>query len=125
MVPRSGPQNEDGATVDLQVGTVTHALSVPTSAIQQGTSSTTVSLYSGGSVTTQTVTTGIAGLDRTQITSGLTAGQQVVLANVSEPVPSSTLNTRLGRFIGGAGLGGLGGGGLGGGAGLTRRSVGG
>ena len=50
----------------------------------------------------------------TQVTRGLSSGQQVVLANIDEPIPTSTLNGRFGRLAGagGGGLGGLGGAGF-------------
>ena len=63
----------------------------------------------------QLVSVGAVGPDFTEVTQGLTAGQQVVLANVDEPIPTSTLTGRFGRFAGAGGLGGLGGGGFTGG----------
>lgn len=103
-----------GASVALHVGAADGVLTVPTSAIHRLGSRTTVSVYSGGQVTTTPVTIGVQGSDRTQVVSGLTAGQQVVLAEVSAPVPSNSIQT--GRFGGAGGLGRLGGGG----AALTR-----
>jgi hypothetical protein len=51
--------------------------------------------------------------DLTQIKSGLKAGQQVVLADLGQPLPSSTTSNtgtfRPGQFGGGGGFGGAGG----------------
>lgn len=109
-----------GASVALHVGSATNALTVPTSAVHLLGTRATVSVYSGGKVTTTLVTLGVRGSDRTQVLSGLKVGQQVVLADISSPVPSSSTTT-TGRFGGTGGLGGLTrlGGGGGGGA-LTR-----
>jgi uncharacterized membrane protein len=52
----------------------------------------------------------------TQVLSGLTPGQSVVLADYAEPVPSSNTST-----LGGFGGGGFGGGGFGGGGGGAFR----
>jgi multidrug efflux pump subunit AcrA (membrane-fusion protein) len=106
-----------GASVALHVGAVTQALTVPTSAIRHTGQLTTVSVDNGGKITTTQVRVGVEGTDRTQIVSGLRAGQRVVLATVSAPVPTGS--TQTGRFGARTGLGGgLTGGGLTGG-GLT------
>jgi hypothetical protein len=60
------------------------------------------------------VTTGVVGRSRTEIASGLKAGQQVVLADLDEALPSGGSSTGQRRF-GTGGVGGLGGGGLPGG----------
>jgi trimeric autotransporter adhesin len=71
------------------------------------------------------VKTGYAGTLTTQVASGLTAGQQVVLADLSTALPTNTTNAR--RFGVGGAAGGLGGagfsgatGGFGGGTGGGR-----
>ena len=46
-----------------------------------------------GQETDTNVTVGVVGDTYTQITSGLSAGTQVVLANTSQPVPSSSSNS--------------------------------
>lgn len=60
------------------------------------------------------VKTGYAGTLATQVTSGLTAGQQVVLADLSTALPTNTTNARRFGVGGGGAAGGLGGSGLGG-----------
>jgi hypothetical protein len=67
-----------------------------------------------GVATRALVKTGYAGTLTTQITSGLSAGQQVVLADLSTALPTNTTSSR--RFgVGGGSTGGLGGAGFGGG----------
>ncbi|HLY35036.1 MAG TPA: hypothetical protein VKQ07_10930, partial [Jatrophihabitantaceae bacterium] len=62
-------------------------------------------------VVLQRVTVGARGVDTVAITSGLAAGDRVVLAEVSAPIPTSTAQNRFGRNgVGGSGgLGNLGG----------------
>jgi len=58
------------------------------------------------------VTLGVAGSDRSEIKSGVKLGQQVVLAQLSAPIPSSTSSVTgriAARFAGGGvGVGSLG-----------------
>jgi HlyD family secretion protein len=92
------------AAVDVVLGTAKHVLTVPTSAVSDGS----VEVYDDGSVSRTRVTTGLVGRSRTVITGGLKLGQQVVLADASTALPttSSTMtNTRGGSFGGGT-LGG-------------------
>ena len=103
------------AAVSLVTKTVHGAVTVPTSAVLGSGASATVRVLSGGTVTTSRVAVGAVGAERVQITSGLTPGQRVVLADLSEPLPTS--DTGTGRF-GGGGFGGSGFGG-GGPPGLT------
>jgi hypothetical protein len=110
-----------GSTVSIDVGTAANVLSVPTSAVHSIGALATVEVYHGGKITLTRVTLGVEGVDRTEIKSGLTAGQQVVLADVSAAIPTATTN---GRGFGGAGLGGAGLGGSGLGAGLAGAGAG-
>ncbi|HVX53276.1 efflux RND transporter periplasmic adaptor subunit [Nocardioides sp.] len=103
------------AAVDVVLGTAKHVLTVPTSAVSDGS----VEVYDDGSVSRTRVTTGLVGRSRTVITGGLKLGQQVVLADASSPLPSSaSSNTRGGlgtvRFAGGGAVSFGGGGGFGG-----------
>ena len=106
IVLDSTPQLYDGAgaSVSIDVGSATGALTVPTSALHGVGTATSVDVYRDGKVQTQRVTVGARGIDTVQITSGLNAGDQVVLAEVSAPVPSSDNQTnRFGRLGGGGG----------------------
>ena len=97
----------DGAGVStaITLGSVNGVLTVPISAVHHIGTLQTVSVYAKGKVTVERVTVGVSGVDRVQVLTGLSAGQRVVLADISAPVPSnSTLTGR--RFGGAGGLGG-------------------
>jgi multidrug efflux pump subunit AcrA (membrane-fusion protein) len=83
---------------------------VPTSAVHSSAAGDAyvITLRSGREMNTN-VKVGVVGDIYTQITSGLSAGTQVVLANRSEPVPSSSSNS-AGTLPGLGGSGGVPGG---------------
>ena len=126
LVPDAIPALASGsrADVSLLIGTAAMVLTVPNSALTPlGNGQAMAMTFKKGVVTRAMVKTGYAGTLITQVTSGLTAGQQVVLADLSTALPTNTINTRrLG--VGGAATGGLGGAGLGG-AGLGGAGLGG
>jgi len=94
-----------GAGVVIDVGTARNVLTVPVSALHGTGRTTTVSMLSNGKVVSRAVTVGATGTDRVEIKSGLSAGEQVVLAEISAPVPSSNDTNRFrGGFDGGGGL---------------------
>jgi multidrug efflux pump subunit AcrA (membrane-fusion protein) len=133
LVPDALPALASGAraNVSLLIGTVGHVITVPNSALTPlGNGQALTLTFKDGVATRALVKTGYTGTLATQVTSGLTVGQQVVLADLSTALPTNTTNAR--RFgvgggaaggLGGAGLGGagLGGAGLGGGGGFTPR----
>ncbi len=86
-------------------------VTVPNSALIGGT----VRVMQGSSVVPSRVQTGAVGALTTEVTSGVSPGQQVVLADLSQPLPASS--TTITRRLTGGGGGGRGGGvgGLGGG----------
>ncbi len=91
------------AAVDIVVGTADGVLTVPSSAVSNGA----VEVLDGTTVTRTRVTTGVEGTTRTEITAGLKAGQQVVLADLNQAVPTSGQQNGLnGRGFAGGGLGG-------------------
>jgi HlyD family secretion protein len=126
LVPEALPALATGsrADVSLLIGTAANVLIVPNSALTPlGNGQAMALTFKNGVTTRALVKTGYAGTLSTQITSGLTAGQQVVLADLSTALPTNTTNSR--RFGVGTGSGGgLGGGGLGG-AGLGGAGTGG
>ncbi len=71
---------------------------VPTSAVHTTGTGSYVYVDKAGQEVRQTVKTGLVGDVYTQITSGLTQGQVVVLADPSESVPSSSTNSTSNRF---------------------------
>ena len=78
-------------------------LSVPSSAISAGS----VTVERGGKQVRQAVATGLAGDASTIVSSGLKAGETVVLPSVSSTSSvTSGLTSKLGSRLGGAGLGG-------------------
>ena len=72
---------------------------------------------SKGELTRKFVKIGMVGDEYTQVLSGLSPGQSVVLADYAEAVPSTSENTNT--FGGLGGLGGGGGGFFGGGGGFS------
>jgi HlyD family secretion protein len=111
------------ATVDIDTGSVSHVLAVPTSAVETTGSRTSVLESDKGELTRKVIKVGMVGDTYTQVLSGLGDGQSVVLADYSQAVPSS--NTDLTNALGGGG--GFGGGGFGGagpgGAGSFRQRI--
>jgi multidrug efflux pump subunit AcrA (membrane-fusion protein) len=101
------------ANVAITLKTAKAAVTVPTSAVHSVGAFYFVSTLTSGTPKLTRVSIGVQGADLTQITGGLRAGDQVVLADLNTPLPTSgTTNTR--GFGGGAvrvGGGGLGGGG--------------
>ena len=100
--------NGAGASVSITVGKVDSVLTVPSSAIKTLGSQSTVQVLTNGVPTTSVVTVGAIGNDLTQILSGVTAGQQVVIADLSAALPTATTTASVGVV---GGLGGAGGGG--------------
>ena len=116
------------ASASILLGTADGVVTVPNSAITTTSATTGVVTLVSGSTTTRTpVTLGIIGATRTQIVKGVKVGQQVLLADPTQPLPTSSSTTT--RFGGGGfgGTGGFGGGGFGGaggfGGGSGRRAV--
>jgi membrane fusion protein, macrolide-specific efflux system len=99
-------------SVVVTIGSVENVLRVPLAAVRTSGSRHTVQVKANGQTQTVPVEVGLEGDSFYQITSGLTAGQQVVLTQTS----TTTSSTGTNGFPGGGG-GGLGGGGLGRGGG--------
>jgi multidrug efflux pump subunit AcrA (membrane-fusion protein) len=115
--PPASMASGSSATASIVVATAKKVLTVPTSAVNRNT----VTVLNGDLTTVTRVTVGAVGPTRTEIKDGLSAGQQVVLANLDSPLPTSD-TTNQGGFtnrerFGGAGGGPGGGGGAGGGPG--------
>jgi hypothetical protein len=117
LVPDALPALATGsrADVSLLIGTVSKVLTVPNSALTPLAKGQALAVTLKNSVSTRAlVKTGYAGTLTTQITSGLSAGQRVVLADLNTALPTNTTSSR--RFGVAGGSGGLGGSGLGGGS---------
>ena len=102
-----------GASAAITLSDVSNVLTVPTSAVKTTGSQHTVSVLDNGELKSMIVQIGAVGTDLTQITAGITAGQQVVIADLNQSIATTT------SAAAGAGLGGLGG------SGATIRGAGG
>jgi len=115
---RSGMSATATVIVDQAQG-----VTVPNQAISGGAATGTVTVLKNGRDTTQPVVVGLRGASRTQIISGVTAGEQLVVTitlpslgtSTSTSTGSGTLGGGTGLFGGGGGFFGRGGGGGGGG----------
>ncbi len=102
--PPPALRNGASASVQVQVAkSKRSALAVPTSAVRTTAGLHFVTVLAAGKTSQVRVTIGAVGPDRTEVTSGLQAGQVVVLADLHAALPAS--NTNTGRF-GATGLGG-------------------
>ena len=120
------PSLKPGMTANVSVTTAArdNVLTLPSSAVSGNGSTTTLQVQGAtGKPVTRIVTVGLRGDTNVEITSGLAAGDKVVITR-STGGTSGTNSARLpGGFGGGGGLGGVvvgGGGGGGGGGGAAR-----
>lgn len=105
VVPQPGAGLASGAQADasLILATVHGVLAVPNSAVTNLVpGSAFVTTLKNGTPTRIAVKVGAVGQLATQVISGLTLGQQVVLADLSQPLPTGSTN--LGRLGGGLGV---------------------
>ncbi|MGH3684489.1 MAG: HlyD family efflux transporter periplasmic adaptor subunit [Pseudonocardiaceae bacterium] len=91
------------AAVSLMLAHVSGALTVPSSAVHHAGATTIVSVLRAGTVSPVTVTTGAVGPTRTEVLSGLNPGDQVILADLSQPLPTTTLQNARRLTTGGGG----------------------
>jgi multidrug efflux pump subunit AcrA (membrane-fusion protein) len=107
----------DGMTadVDVIVASKTGVLEVPSAAITTVGTRSTVTVLHGTTQTPVPVVPGVVGSSTTQIVSGLTAGEKVVLPTVTVAAASGAATSGAATAGGGFGGGGFGGGGFGGG----------
>jgi HlyD family secretion protein len=92
----SGLLNGAIGSVTIVTGTAA-GVGVPTSAVTTTGAIHTVRVLEGTTVRTVAVQVGVVGDTWTQVTSGLLAGQQVVLAAVDEPLPDSATSGSSGN----------------------------
>lgn len=88
----------DGASaqVVVQVAGVDDVLTVPTSAVRTADGATTVQVLDGDAPSTAEVEVGAVGAERTEILSGLSEGDEVVLADLDQPVEGASGSTSTG-----------------------------
>jgi HlyD family secretion protein len=96
------------AQVAITLAQVSDAITVPTSAVEGAGAATFVTVLKAGKPVTVRVVVGATGPVLTQVSSGLTVGEQVVLADMSTPLPTNA-NPFAARGLTGGG-GGFGGG---------------
>jgi macrolide-specific efflux system membrane fusion protein len=109
------PTLRTGMTASVSVQVASHAgvLAVPTAAIQTQGGSSFVNVDVNGEPVQTPVTTGLQGDNTTEIISGLTAGQQLLVSTGTATTSAASPGARPGSGAGAGGFGG--GGGIGGG----------
>jgi macrolide-specific efflux system membrane fusion protein len=115
--PPAGLRPGQSASVSITVARADDALAVPSAAVRTVGGTSTVTVLTNGQEESRTIQVGVRSESLVQVTSGLSDGDQVVLA-----LPSTTGTGNTGGFGGGGGRqggGGLGGGGGGGGGGAV------
>lgn len=85
-----GLYNGSNAEVSIVTGQARHVLTVPTSAVHALGREDFVDVLDHGTSKLTVVGIGAMGDQLTQITSGLTAGESVILADLAEPLPTGT-----------------------------------
>ncbi|HVE99160.1 MAG TPA: hypothetical protein VNA12_08275, partial [Mycobacteriales bacterium] len=107
----SALRNGAAGALTITTAAAASALAVPTSAVQFDDGRYTVTVLDGDETRDVTVEVGAIGATWTEVKEGLTRGQTVVLADLSEPLPGSATSTggqqQLTPF--GGGRGGVGG----------------
>ncbi len=97
-------------SVTIVTGEVRSALAVPTSAVTWVDGRATVQVVVDGAVDATTVEVGVIGAEWAEVRSGISVGDEVVLATASDPLPgAATESSSAGtdsRFPGGATAGG-------------------
>ena len=89
------------ATTAIDVATSrTDAVLVPTSAVHDVAGRHSVLVLKDGKTTTTAIEIGVVGAQQTEITSGIDAGQTVVLADIGAAVPSSNADSRIASQFG-------------------------
>ena len=82
-------------TVIITTQHAKNTLAVPTSAVTTNGTTSSVEVLDGNTPRQVTVKVGVVGYTWTQITSGLTKGDQVVLASMSKPLPGSATSIEV------------------------------
>ncbi len=101
--PTGGVHAGASATVNIIVNRAINVLTVPTSVVHTTPSGTTVDILRNGKSVPVAVQLGASDQYLTQILSGLNLGQTVIIAVVSNQIPTTTIPTgKKGLFGGGA-----------------------
>ncbi|GLW91826.1 efflux RND transporter periplasmic adaptor subunit [Actinokineospora globicatena] len=105
------------ASVTITVANAANVLAVPSAAVQTVGNASSVTVVANGQETRRTVELGVKGDTYVEVTSGLTANEQVLLPQVATSTQNSNNNRNAGGL--GGGTGGFGGGTRPGGTGGT------
>jgi HlyD family secretion protein len=90
------------ASVSITLAHASGALTVPSSAVHHAGANNIVTVLRDGTLTNVQVTLGAVGPTRTQVLAGLNPVDQVILADLSQPLPTTNIqNVR--RVTGGGG----------------------
>jgi HlyD family secretion protein len=95
------------AVVNILVQSRNNVLMVPNRAITRQGQTTTVQVVSGKTTETRTVTTGLSDSSNTEITEGLSEGEQVLIKSSTSTSSTSTTSNNLNQGPGGPGIGGI------------------
>lgn len=95
--PPAGLRPGQSASVEITVSSATNVLAVPAAAVQTVGGASSVQVLANGAETRRTVEIGVRGDQYVEIKSGLTAGEEVVLPQVT----TSTNQNRTGQQQGG------------------------
>jgi len=95
--PNAKLNNGSTATVSIVTGDAKGGLAVPTSAVTTNGSRHTVQVLRGGTPTTKRIRIGVSGPIWTEVRSGLRRGDEVVVADLSEALPSSATSSTNGN----------------------------
>lgn len=102
----AGLRDGTSAAVAITTAESASALAVPTSAVTRIGPGAFVTVLENGQPRRTAVEIGAVGPTYTEISSGLAAGAEVVLADLDRAVPASSTQTRFGAGPGGLGTGG-------------------
>ncbi|MCB0961901.1 MAG: HlyD family efflux transporter periplasmic adaptor subunit [Acidimicrobiales bacterium] len=105
----SALRNGSTASVAIVTDAVDQALAVPTSAVAVDGDQASVQTLDDGEPTTTEVEIGAIGQSWIEITDGLTQGDEIVLADLDEPLPGSATDGSGATTNGPGGFGGFGG----------------
>jgi RND family efflux transporter MFP subunit len=90
------------ASVSIMLAHASGTLTVPSSAVHTAGANKTVTVLRHGTPSNVQVTLGAIGPTRTQVLAGLNPGDQVILADLSQPLPATNIQN-LRRVAGGGG----------------------
>ncbi|HUQ59214.1 efflux RND transporter periplasmic adaptor subunit [Lentzea sp.] len=98
--PPAGLRPGQSASVEITVAGATNVLAVPAAAVQTVNGASSVQVLENGAETRKTVEIGVRGDQYVEVRSGLTAGEEVVLPQVTTSTGQNRTNQQGGTFPG-------------------------